>query len=405
MSEYYFCHKIVVLPYNSTDVDSRNEIDKFDIEFSDKMKEIYGIKETILLKKNEFIEDKQLFFNSKLLISQNSLSDTLKNLTNSKVLVIFVPGEYNLENENIVVDSLKFISVSDTEENLPKINISGNITIQCRYFSAKGVGFICNKKQDDYFSKEHLTYAGIIFTKKSEYILFSHCNLETQYNVDLEALSYCGRIKIFDVKSGAEKVNIDNCSFNGCNFELQSVNAATLNNNILKSTTICLRYTNSILYENKFSGLFRINMFNAHLTQINDNIFDSFFDPYYCIDADHNSNLYFNNNKIKTTYDKFNEFTIIKVYRYSKCYVKHNNVTIKPTQMLASVEFGGEIYISDNMFNKNKVEVACHDGNVCIGKNNICDEFSNDENVFKEVEFVLSERDIIKPDRKYISFQ
>lgn len=223
-------------------------------------------------------------------------------------------------------------------------------------------------------------------------------------------------VNIFNTLTGAEQVNIDNCIFNNSNFEIQKSQTMTSIENTFKSTNINIRYSNSMFHRNSFTGEFRIQYFNSYLNQINNNIFVDIEAYSYFIDVDHNSKLYLTNNKISTSTENF---SLVKIFRYGKCYMDNNNIEIKPDQILSSVEFGGELYVSNNNFNKKDIEIAAYDCKVFIEKNNKLTDniiqinknsIDNEIEINKksidnetEINFLLTERNIIKPSNKYVS--
>jgi hypothetical protein len=147
-----------------------------------------------------------------------------------------------------------------------------------------------------------------------------------------------------------------------------------------------------MFYKNDFKGYFRLNLFNSYLVQINNNNFTGIDAYSYCIDADHHTKLYLTNNKITTESENF---SIVKVFRSSKCYMDNNNIELKDNQILSTVEFMGTLYISDNTFNKTEIEIACYGASVYANKNN---KLINNLNA--EIKFIFTDRNIIKPTNK-----
>lgn len=388
--EYSRYTKIIVLPYSSIDVKSRDEIKEFEITLDDKLKEELSVEKISFLKKDETVEIKKsiipMFYNPTLYVSQNSISDTLKNFKEERICLIFLPGEYNITNEDIITNNLKIIALDDGTKNYPKINILSNVLFNCKCFDAKSIKFIINKNKESYFNNKYHTYSGFIFTNKLISISFSGC----EFTNDVGSKD----VKIFNILTSLDQVNINECVFNNSNYEIQKSNTVIITNNIFKSTDSNIRFSNSIFHRNEFNGNFRMDFFNSFLTHINNNVFVDIECHYGLIRVDHNSNLYLTNNKITTISENFR---LINVNRRSKCYIDNNNIEIKPNQILSTVEFESELYISNNTFNKNDIEVAGYDCKVFIEKNN-----KLIDNV--ELKFFMSERDIIKPSNKYISF-
>ena len=56
-----------------------------------------------------------------------------------------LPGEYNIEKENIIAENIKVISLSSDTENYSRVNISSNTIFDCKYFDTKGVKFTIDK--------------------------------------------------------------------------------------------------------------------------------------------------------------------------------------------------------------------------------------------------------------------
>jgi hypothetical protein len=401
--DYLGYAKIIILPYDSIDIHTRNEINDLNIDLDEESKKLLNIKTISFLKKDQFLEPLnnplKALTDQTLYISQNSLSDTLKNFEKGKACVMFMTGEYNIENENINIECLKFIMLniikneninvecSNTlNDNHPIININGNVLFNCKYLSVKELSFNINKSKENYFNDQHFTYAGLIFTKKLDKVSFIDCNFNNDKNSNY--------VKIFNIKEGAKEINIIDCIFTNSNFEIQNTEVSIITDNKFVSTDIAIRYSNAMFHKNVFNGLFRLSMFNSYLTNINNNIFNDIDSHSYFIDADHNSKLYLTNNKI-TTFNK--NFSLININRYSKCYVDNNDIEIKNNQILSSVTFNGELYISNNRFNKNDIEIAGYDCNIFIEKNNELKD-SNEE-----LKFFLSERGIIKPTNTYFS--
>jgi len=358
--EYLRYTKIIVLPYNSTEI--KDEIKEFNVDLGEKLKEQFMIQDVKLLKKDEFIvPSNKIMGDSTLYISQNSLSNTLKNFKDQRVCIMFVPGEYNIENENIVVESIKFFVLNDKYENRDSIiNILGNVTFHCKYFNANNVKFMINNDRDKYFSQQHLTYSGTIFTDKLKVISFSNCIFENDIT-----FKDSKNVNIFYIKDGTEQINIENCIFNNSQFEIQHSNTSIITNNEFTATNINIRYSNCMFYKNDFKGYFRLHLFNSYLAQINNNNFTDIDAYSYFIDADHNTKLYLTNNTFTTENENF---SLVKVFRCSKCYMDNNNIELKNNQILSTVEFGGELYISNNTFNKNDIEVSCYDGEMYTEK-------------------------------------
>jgi hypothetical protein len=95
----YLCYtKIVILPYNSIDIKSRDETQEFGIDISEEFKQKLNINKTLFLKKDQLLGlenetntiHKRItnLSNPILYISQNSLSDTLKGFEKGKVCII-----------------------------------------------------------------------------------------------------------------------------------------------------------------------------------------------------------------------------------------------------------------------------------------------------------------------------
>jgi hypothetical protein len=380
--------KIIILPYNSIDV--RDEIKEFDIELDNKLKKKFGIEKVSFLKKDQFSTPKKgihkMMPDRTLYVSQNSISSTLRNFEKERVCIIFIPGKYNIEKEIINAESIEIYTLSDNK-NHPIINISSDILLKCKYFSANGVHFITNKDKDKYFNNKYSTYSGLIFTEKSDNILFSNCIFEN--NIESK------NVLLFKVKEGAEQVNINDCKFNNSNYEIENVNMAIFTGNEFNSTDMNIRFSNSMFHRNNFNGSFRLGIFDSHLVQINNNTFDNVENNYYLINADYKSALYLTNNKITTATEKFN---LVNINRHSKCYIDNNNIALKEDQILSSAEFGGELYVSNNTFNKNDIEIAGYDCKIGIEENNKL--INSDE----ELKFFLTERNIIKPSNTYFSF-
>lgn len=401
--DYLQYTKILILPYNSIDVNSRDEIKEFDIDLDDKLKEKLNIEEISLLKKDRFlnIEKKKsilsMISNPILYISQNSISSTLQNFKEERVCLIFIPGEYNIQNENVIAQNIKIIAFSDDIGNYSTLNISSNVLFNCQYFNAKSVKFVINNGKDKYFDVKYSTYSGLIFTRKLTYTSFSGCEFVNDIGSEY--------VNLFHIMEGSEEVNISDCKFNNSNFEIQKSNAVTLIGNTFALTDINLRFTNAMFHRNSFSGKFRLSTFNSYLVNISNNVFID-VDAYgYLISADHKSKLYLTNNKIINTNEILDKessviprnFSLVNVNRHSKCYIDNNNIELKSNQILASVEFEGELYISNNTFNKKDIEIAGYDCTISTEKNNksIDDETIN---------FFLTEKNITKPSGKYISF-
>lgn len=411
--EYLRYTKIIVLPYNSIDVKSRDEIKEFKITLDDELKEELGIEEVSFLKKDQFLNDLSSKINKFkisdpiLYVSQNSLSETLKNFKEERVCLILIPGEYNIENENIITEKIKIIAFSENNDNHAKINILSNVLFNCKYFNIESVKFTINKNKESYFDRKYSTYSGLIFTNKLTFLSFSGC----EFTNDIESKD----VKIFNILEGAEKVNINECKFNTSNYEIQK-STTMISNNIFNSTDSNIRFSNSIFHRNNFSGNFRMDFFNSFLSHINNNVFIDIEGYYGIIRVDHNTNLYLTNNKIMITNKNLGtescdslsdskvllvlpqNFSLVNVNRHSKCYIDNNNIEIKSDQILSTVEFGGELYVSNNTFNRNDIEIAGYDCKVFIEKNNKL--IDNDETI----KFFMSERNIIKPSNKYISF-
>jgi len=389
--DYLQYTKIIILPYNSIDVNSREEIKEFDISIDEKLKEKLCIEEISLLKKDEFLNLTpkrsilSMISNPILYVSQNSISDTLKNFKEGKIYLMLLPGEYNIENENIIAENIKIITLSSDTENYSTVNISSNIIFDCKYFDAKGMKFTINKNKDSYFDRKYSTYSALIFTKKLTYLSFSVCEFTNLSN----------EVKIFNILEGSEEVNINNCKFSNSSYEIQKSNIAILTDNIFTSTDSNIRYSNSMFHRNNFNGNFRMSFFNTYLTQINNNNFIDIEAYAYCISADHKSKLYLTNNKITTTKENFR---LVNVDRHSKCYIDNNDIEIKPDQLLVTVNFESELFVSNNKFNKDDIEIAGYDCKIFIEDNN---KLANYDTLAK---FFLSERNIIKPSQKYISF-
>ena len=91
--EYLGYTKILLLPYNSDDINEREEIKDFNIVLNDDLKDAFGIEKVSLLKKNELLklEPKKLMMvlDRTLYISQNSLSETLKSFSTCKKIRFF----------------------------------------------------------------------------------------------------------------------------------------------------------------------------------------------------------------------------------------------------------------------------------------------------------------------------
>jgi len=385
--EYLRHTKIIVLPYNSTK--SQDEIKEFDVVLNEELKNKFMIQEVKLLKKDEFIvPSNKIMGDSTLYVSQNSLSNTLKNFKDKRACIMLVPGEYNIEHENIVIEDIKFFVLNDKyEDHDCTINILGNVTFRCKYFNANNVKFMINNDKDKYFSQQHLTYSGIIFTDKLKVISFSNCIFENDKN-----FKDSNNINIFYIKEEAEQINIENCIFNDSQFEIQNTNTSIITNNEFTATNINIRYSNCMFYRNNFKGYFRLHLFNSYLAQINNNNFTDIDAYSYFIDADHQTKLYLTNNKITSASENF---SIVKVFRSSQCYMDNNNIELKDNQILSTVEFGGELYISNNTFNKNDIEIACYDSKVYTEKNN---KLIN--NLDEEIKFIFTDRNIIKPTNK-----
>ena len=388
--EYLRHTKIIVLPYNSSK--NRDEIDKFDMTISEELKKKFMVENIKLLKKDELLTpSNKIMGDRRLYISQNSLSDTLKNFKDGRVCILFIPGKYNINNENIIIENIKFFVLNDkNDEDYSTINIMGNVIIHCQYFSAIGVKFMINNDKDKYFSQQHLTYSGLIFTEKLKTLSFSNCAFENDKN-NKDSKD----VNIFYIKDGTEQITIEKCIFNNSNFEIQNANTSIISNNRFMSTDINIRYSNCMFYKNQFEGYFRLNLFNSYLVQINSNNFIDIDAYSYCINADHNTKLYLTNNKITTNNEKF---SIVKVFRNNNCYMDNNNIELKDNQILSTVEFMGELYVLDNTFNKNDIEVAYYDAKLYTDKNNKLINNLNDE-----IKFVVTERDIIKPTSKGIT--
>ena len=334
--------------------------------------------------KTELFDELQEPFNkfatrSSLFISYDTLTNVLLKLKGHYVLIILDHGNYSLDND-FGVDNLHIKSFNDTIK--PMITLPKIIQVATKNIVLDNIHLCITGENDDVYleNKKLFTFAGLVTTNNLDHVTITNCKFSGK----------CNRTNVFDINKDATKCIISQCVFDECHVNFSNCGTILFQQNTFNSAHLEIRKCNGTFYSNTMSDATQIKLFDCGSIHMNRNIFNNLTTEYENIHADYTTTLFMTNNIIK-----FNGKKLLCVDRNSECVFDNNRIIVGNDNFFAKIDSMGSLELISNLFSCDNVEIACYNAKVTSDDKNRY----QDINEFKEIKFIMTEQDIIKPTR------
>lgn len=343
----------------------------------DTIKEKYSISQIKSLddtdKKLNTLGARKTLFTSTLTIP--AVISYLRSQSVNRYVILLEEEKYLIEND-IIADTLELISIKD--DIRPYICIPNLVKIECNVFIVTNIHLVLPiEGSRNYHCQTLLTTSALLFTTRLTDVIIKKCTLMDTRENELNSMS------IFEFNKGADKINIEDSIFNNVSVKYEHCNSVLIMNNKFINSMTNFRMCQFTFDKNIFTDS-QISLFNCNTCHIYNNQF-SYKEKYDCINVDYSSTLFFIHNIIGDIDDTF-----LRIDRNSKAYIEHNNFMGGIKGKLLNITYSMTRLCSNN-FSKVDLKISLYDSEIYSDNKNKCET--------EDVNFIVTDEDIVKPDR------
>lgn len=382
---YTYFTKIGLLPPES-------DLSQFNSEIDEKIKKKYEITEIqILDEKTPLSEISQKLtllslLKGTLYITNRKLSDICNHC---QKLVIFLFGhDYYLSRE-IYKDQQNFylIGLEDEVDKFPLIHIQGAVNINSKFVKFKNIRFVLDNQNGDYYMRDYLLTAGLIFYHHSQSIQMKNCHFNKKVDSD-------SNIVVFKEQ---KDVSLKNCQIIDGYLKFDICQSVIIIGNHFIKAGLKYHTSNGVLFDNVFKET-PLHFFDVkNVTLLGNQLIANIAHQYSQISLDYSSLAFINNNKFCCFETKAenqpHHFQLICLDRGSKAIVMGNQ--FEKFESLGKIEWKSCLELISNQFQQSQIDLSYSNSQIRTNKRN----FNVNEDNDKEITINLTDKNIIIPDR------
>lgn len=314
-------------------------------------------------------------FNLSLYVTKKSISTVLNEISDTRIMIFLLDGEYFFSNDIVGNKTINFISLvsSFIQKNIDeKKSVSNDDSTLLDEKEIPNNNSILNAKNQILIEGDYLLFNNIeikhgqnknlylkdfcytAFRLKCKYVSFENCityGIENNNINDIKSLHF----------HNCASVSLKKNQFYYSQISLENVAYAEIKKNLFDNSEIALRNSIVTTIANLVINKFNMDIFDCKCINIYNNVLSLFLtNPYTVIRIDYKSTVNFFDNTFKIKLQSESLYpSLLSLDRSSVAYIHHNHFS--NIKYLARMNWNCKIKLQGNLFNSHLIEISEYD--------------------------------------------